>query len=148
MSYPSLPRLFNLEVETSRRSVVVESFSPIATDEAGFWAVDPWRVVTTAAEEGISGLRRALEWLQILARSGVSIPVSTFMQMSAFARDYAASFELHHSLLESIVASCWLRSQGAQDLFPVITVMHGRLEAWIRSSAHDARKLGAMCVLD
>ena len=123
-----------MEAETSRYSMRPDRPNFINSDIPDSWDVNPWRVITAAASAGDSGLRRALKWLEILARSGVGIPILTYLQMAAFIRDFDAPFETYESLMECITATCWLKSFGAQDLLALIATVHDRLTAWIRHS--------------
>lgn len=135
-----------MEVETSRYSMKPDRPNFINSDVPDSWDVNPWRVITDAASAGDSGLRRALKWLEILARSGVGIPISTYMQMAAFIRDFDASFETYESLMECITATCWLKSFGAQDLLALIATIHDRLAIWIRHNVTVGENVGNMSV--
>lgn len=133
-----------MEAENSRFSVVPDRGNGPNPENVDAWTVNPWRVITDAASEGQSGLQRAFQWLQVLARSGVSIPISTYMQLAAFIRDFEAPFETHESLIECITATCWLKSFGAQDLLGLIATVHDRLGGWIQSSLATATNIVAM----
>ena len=123
-----------------------QSEKPTAPELHDGWRVDPWRVITDGAAEGPSGMQRTLRWLELLARSGVSIPISTYKQMAAYLRDSDASFETHQCLIKCLAATCWLKSYGAQDLLGLIATIHERLAGWISSNYDDDDKRREMYV--
>ncbi|KAF8328909.1 uncharacterized protein EI90DRAFT_3063988 [Cantharellus anzutake] len=137
--YPFLPRLFNMDAEALHYAS--QSEKPAATELNDGWQVDPWKVITDGAAEGPSGMQRTLRWLELLARSGVSIPVSTYKQMAAYLRDSDAAFEMHQALTRCFTATCWLKSHGAQDLLGLIATIHDRLAGWISINyVHDDKR--------
>ncbi|KAG8829946.1 hypothetical protein FRC17_005740 [Serendipita sp. 399] len=100
--FKHLPRLFsNDDLSGGRRSMTDDN----ANEEISQYMVDPWRVVVDAVSDDMAGLERCLQWVLVLARSGVEIPNSTLMQLSAFARDMNASFFTHSILIEALLYS-------------------------------------------
>jgi hypothetical protein len=95
-------------------------------DPLGKLLADPWHIVVNTASAGIDGLERGLKWLRVMAQSGVDIPQTTFAQVSAFARDFNASFEVSQILVETILASVWVKSLGKQELLGIIAALHLR----------------------
>lgn len=124
-----------------------QSEKPTPAEPHDGWRVDPWKVITDGAAEGPLGMQRTLRWLELLARSGVSIPISTYKQMAAYLRDSNASFEMHQCLIKCFTATCWLKSHGAQDLLGLIATMNERLAGWILSNYDDDHNRERMCVL-
>lgn len=131
-----------MESDSSRYSIIQD---PLANPEhlQGI-DVHPWRVITDIASEGRAGLQRALDWLKMLAQSGVSISISIIMQMAAFARDFESPFEAYMSLIEAILATCWLRSSGAQESIEAVTAMHERLSDWVMESFVSGNDIARM----
>lgn len=94
---------------------------------------DPWRVVVDAASEDTAGLERCLQWVLVLARSGVEIPNRTLMQLSAFARDFNAPFITHSILAEVLLYSVWIKAFGRGELLTLISSLYARQSAWLKN---------------
>lgn len=109
--------------------------------------VDPWRVVVDTASEDTAGLERCLQWVLILARSGVEIPDATLMQLSGLARDFKASFITHALLVEVLLFSVWVKSFGRTKLLGMISGIYMRQEGWIKNGLTKKEGLDIMCVL-
>ncbi|KDQ07904.1 hypothetical protein BOTBODRAFT_180257 [Botryobasidium botryosum FD-172 SS1] len=123
---PALLRLFEHDAKTARRSTVLFDMLATVNPISGIF-IDPWRVIIDVASEGGECLLRSVRWLRVLAQSGVDIPVSTFMQISAFARDFQAPFEIYEILVEAILAFIWIKPVGVQDFLKLISNLHVRL---------------------
>lgn len=93
--------------------------------------LDPWRVVIDVAAQDRDGLKKGLDWLRIFACSGVDIPINTFLQISALARDLDATFEDHVKLGETAFMAIWIKSLGRQDLHKLISDLHDRYANYI-----------------
>lgn len=109
--------------------------------------VDPWRVIVDAASEDTAGLERCLQWVLILARSGVDIPDTTLMQLAAFARDFGASFITHALLVEVLLFSVWLKSYGRSQLLSLISSIYLRQSDWIKKGLGQKNGLEVMYVV-
>jgi hypothetical protein len=120
----SLPRLFNLEGESvPRLSSLVEGPSS-NTDYSPYMSIDPWRSVMAAATGSKEGLSYALEWLCLFARSGVDIPVSSYLDFSSLAVRFNASLTDGRLLVEAAMSSAWLKSMGRQQLQELVSALH------------------------
>ncbi|KAF8311639.1 hypothetical protein DL93DRAFT_2168963 [Clavulina sp. PMI_390] len=114
--YSSLPKLFSMDPDNGG-----------TTDENTPWAVHPWKVINDVASSGQDGLQRAIRWLVVLARSGISIPVTTYSQTVAFIRDFNADLSVYEHLIDCITATCWLGPDNAVELLSLVTSLHDRL---------------------
>lgn len=129
VGYPSLPRLFNMDSETSA-STALDSGLP-RPDLSGGWSVNPWRVINDVIASGRDNLGRALNWLLVLAQSGVSIPVSTYSQAAAFIRDFDGGFEDYVRLMQCLTYTSWMRLDGLGELLSLLASIHERLRPQI-----------------
>ncbi|KZO98231.1 hypothetical protein CALVIDRAFT_36906 [Calocera viscosa TUFC12733] len=123
----TLPRIFQTEPETARRSTMALD-SALDQELSLSDLIDPWRSVTSIASEGIEGVARSLRWVLVLAQSGVNIPEMTFRQIAGFARDFQAPLDVQLNLVHAIFASIWVRSLGRQDLAALIEILLERNE--------------------
>jgi hypothetical protein len=73
------------------------------------------------------GFSRSLQWLCTFTRSGVDVPVSIFERFSALATDFHASLSESMLLIESLLASSWLKATGRHQLQKIIASLHSRL---------------------
>lgn len=127
--FKNLPRLFNAEdYSVNRLSVADEATNP----DISQYMADPWRVIVDAASEDTAGLERCLQWVLVLARSGVEIPNNTLMQLSAFARDFGAPFITHSILAEVLLYSVWVKSFGRSELLGLISSVYARQSGWLK----------------
>lgn len=108
------------------------------------WTVHPWKVINDVASSGQDGLMRAMRWLVVLTRSGITIPVSTYSQTAAFIRDFNADFETYEHLMECISATCWLRPDNVLELLALVTTLHARLRDWLFDSMAHLERLDSM----
>ncbi|KAH8117558.1 hypothetical protein DFH11DRAFT_1504486 [Phellopilus nigrolimitatus] len=122
----TLARLFNRDAEGSVRWTSAFDATITSFEHINDPLVDPWRIVISVASRDYDGLRKGLNWLRLFALSGVDIPVTTFLQISALARDLEASFEDHVLLGEAAFMAIWIKSLGRQDLQKVISDLHDR----------------------
>ncbi|TDL27495.1 hypothetical protein BD410DRAFT_782583 [Rickenella mellea] len=129
----ALPRLFNRDVDTNNRTTVISEI-PIIGQIPIHPSLDPWRVVMDEAARNGEGLSKSIKWLRLFATSAVDIPITSFLRISAFARDIGGSFEDHAMLAEATLMSTWMVSLGRQDLQAMISELHTRQSAWIRDS--------------
>jgi hypothetical protein len=136
--FKNLPRLFGIEDSAiNRRSLLDETGDSNVLQ----YLVDPWRVIVDAASEDTAGLERCLQWVLILARSGVEIPNSTFMQLSAFARDFEAPFITHSLLAEALLYSVWFKSFGRSELLHLVSSLYTRQAVWIKQKLKSHEQL-------
>ena len=124
---PSLYRLFPREVETSHRLSTALDPTAAQTDNTAPVTIDPWRVVTDIAKASRDGLSRSLQWLCVFSRSGVDIPVSTYMQFSSLVTK--SDIPLANSLLlvNAAMMSSWLKSMGRHQLQMMFSAIHAQL---------------------
>lgn len=125
--FKSLPRLCNPDPD--RSSVAIDSMPGVMTDR--FPTIDLWRVVDETAEKGGDDLLQALQWMRVMAQSGVDIPINTFKQLAGVIRDNNCPLEQAMTLVEAMVAAAWLKPVGKQDLLRLIAHMHGRYNDFV-----------------
>ncbi|EJD06034.1 uncharacterized protein FOMMEDRAFT_119510 [Fomitiporia mediterranea MF3/22] len=128
---PTLPRLFNRDVEGTARWTSAFDATVTSFEHVNAPLLEPWRVVTDVAARDYDGLKKGLDWLCIFASSGVDIPVNTFLQISALARDLNAPFDDHMKLAEAVFMSIWIKSLGRLDLQRLISDLHDRFVNYI-----------------
>lgn len=121
---PSLLRLFNRESEGGGR---FSTSTDISIDATGSAVADSWRVVMNVASADIEGWRRSLHWLCLFARSGVDIPVSTYMTFSSLGIKFNATLIDYVLLVDAALSSTWLKSMGRQELQVIVSALHSRL---------------------
>ncbi|KZV90247.1 hypothetical protein EXIGLDRAFT_720571 [Exidia glandulosa HHB12029] len=125
--FKSLPRLCNSD--TDRSSTVLDAMPGVMTDR--FPTIDLWRVVDETAQQGGPDLLEALQWMRVMAQSGVDIPINTFKQLAGVIRDSGSPLEQAATLVEAMVAGVWLKPARKQALQRLITQMHGRYSDFI-----------------
>jgi len=136
--FKNLTRLFSADdYSMNRLSVGDES----ANADVSQYMADPWRVIVDAASEDTAGLERCLQWVLVLARSGVEIPNNTLMQLSAFARDFNAPFITHSILAEVILFSVWVKSFGRNELLALISSLYTRQSNWLKEGMANKEHL-------
>jgi hypothetical protein len=86
--------------------------------------MDPWKILSQIASQTKEGLRAALRWFCIFARSGVEIPVSRFEQMLGLVRQFDSSWEDSKLLIDALFCATWLRSLGRQELQTTVSNIH------------------------
>ncbi|KAJ7685226.1 hypothetical protein DFH06DRAFT_1157872 [Mycena polygramma] len=121
---PSLYRLFPRETDLSQRFSVAHDPS---TATEGVGTIDPWRVVKEVGFQSTDGFSRSLQWLCAFARSGVDVPVSIFEHFSSLATDFHASLPDSMLLVESLLASSWLKPTSRNEVQNIIASLHSRL---------------------
>jgi len=131
---PSLYRLFNREAEGGNRSSVLIDASLGPADAVGMAVVDSWRLVMRVASTDKDGWSRSLRWLCVFARSGVDIPVPTYLAFASLANKFEASLPECDLLVEAALSSTWLKSMGRQELQTMFSALHSRLTPQILDS--------------
>jgi hypothetical protein len=122
---PSLLRLFPRESDPSQR---FSSADPtIIAEGVGGTPIDPWRVLMDVGSQSQDGFSRSLQWLCTFARSGVDVPVSIFERFSFLAVDFHASLADSMLLVESLLASSWLKPTNRHQLQNILASLHSRL---------------------
>ncbi|KAJ7235476.1 hypothetical protein B0H12DRAFT_1141671 [Mycena haematopus] len=122
---PSLYRLFPRDTDPSQRLSVAPD-ATVTTEGAGA-PIDPWRVVMDMGSQSHEGFSQSLQWLCTFARSGVDVPVSIFERFSTLATDFHASLSDSMLLVESLLASSWLKPTGRHQLQNIVASLHSRL---------------------
>lgn len=138
---PSLSRLFNRETEGGGRFSTSVDSSIGPADAIGSAVVDSWRVVMKVASTDKEGWRRSLRWLCVFARSGVDIPVSTYMAFSSLGSKFEASLTDCVLLVDAALSSTWLKSMSRQELQAMISALHSRLAPEILENLRVKRHL-------
>ena len=109
--------------------------------------MDLWRVVDEFAEKGGDHLLEGLQWLRVMAQSGVDIPTLTFKRLAGVIRDTGSPIAQAMTLVEAMVASVWLKPGDKHDLQFLLEQMHSRyvksICANFSKSEEDSQ---AMCV--
>ena len=113
--------------------------------QPGYSSIDAWRIVINVAAENLTGLKKALKWLNVFASSGVDIPVTTFLQISGLARDLNATFEDYVVLCETVFAAIWIKSFGRQGLQILLTDFVSKRSEWILEELWQKHDAATMC---
>jgi len=127
----SLARLFLIESETTKRYSTIAAEPNLSSLAALGFDVHPWQTVLDKAAEGPEGLASGLSWLRVMAQSGVNIPDSTYLQLSAFARDFSAPFKVEKLLIETTMSAAYIKAMGRQDLVEMIADIHTRVASHV-----------------
>lgn len=135
--FKNLPRLFSSEDYSVNRLSVADEATNVDVSQ---YLADPWRVIVDAASEDTAGLERCLQWVLVLARSGVEIPNATLMQLSAFARDFSAPFITHAILAEVLLYSVWVKAFGRGELLTLISSLYARQSAWLKNGMANSNQ--------
>lgn len=138
---PSLHRLFSREVEATHRASTILDL--ISTEGAGV-AVDPWRVVFNIGAQSEEGVTRSLQWLCALARSGVDIPITSFMRFSSLVTSFDSPLSDSLLLVKAAMSSAWLNSIGRQELQLLFSALHSRLSLRITNSFRNGNDVTDM----
>ncbi|KAG6909693.1 hypothetical protein DXG01_015894 [Tephrocybe rancida] len=133
----ALPRLFPREVDaTNTYATNFEHLDSVVTTASA----DPWKVITRTAAESIEGLGRGLQWLCLLARSGVDISLATFKTFSVLVHN-DGSLATSSLMAKAVMASTWLKPTGRLEIQSLISQLHERLSLQIidalRSRPHE-----------
>ena len=102
---------------------------------------DAWRLVMKVASVDKEGWCRSLQWLCVFARSGVDIPVSTYLAFSSFAVKFGATLLECELLVEAALSSSWLKSMGRQHLQEMFSTLHVHLTPEVITAIKDPRRL-------
>jgi hypothetical protein len=119
--------MFPREVEASYRLTFGSDSNAASAENGGHIAFDPWRAVFRVASAKKDGLSRSLQWLSVLACSGVEIPVAVFMRFSALATEYNTSLANSLLLVKSVMSATWLKCTGRSELQELFSEHHARL---------------------
>ncbi|KAF9464728.1 hypothetical protein BDZ94DRAFT_1255766 [Collybia nuda] len=129
---PSLPRLLPREADMSHRSGVNPDQVGTQGERFASIAIDPWRPIIRISSEGREGLSRGLQWLCLLSRSGVEVPVTVFTRFSVLITEHTSSIPNSLLLIKAVLFSTWLQSAGRQELQNVCSHLHDRLAPLIK----------------
>lgn len=102
---------------------------------------DAWRPVMKIASADKEGWCRSLQWLCLFARSGVDIPVSTYLTFSSFAVKFGATLIECELLVEAALSSSWLKSMGHQHLQKMFSTLHSHLTPEVLVAIKDPQRL-------
>lgn len=102
---------------------------------------DAWRLVMKVASADKEGWCRSLQWLCVFARSGVDIPVSTYLAFSSLAVKFEATLLECELLVEAALSSSWLKSMGRQQLQKMFSALHSHLAPEVIVAIQDPQCL-------
>ncbi|KAF5315600.1 hypothetical protein D9611_004713 [Ephemerocybe angulata] len=121
-----LNRLFPRDSDFSNnRLSSVDSDLPKPNDnEATAAKTDPFSTLTQVAQQSSGSLTQALDWLGMIARSGIDIPINVFNQFTTLVTGPNAILGQAHSLVHIITLCLWLRSIGRQFLQTLLGRIH------------------------
>lgn len=120
---PALARLVNQDLEISGRS----SYNDTTTaSRTGGTILDCCAVVLNHALNDKAHWQQSLEWLCLLARSGVDIPVRVFLRLSELALQCNRSAPECFLLADAALSATSLMSIGRQALQKMISDLHSR----------------------
>lgn len=123
-----MQRFLGTESESSQRYSSSGDLSSSTSDKPRVPLIDPIRAILSLATQSEDGLSRSLLYLSMLAKSGVNIPTSFFVQFSNLV-DLSGPNSLNNAntLLEAILLSLWQTAIGRQELQSLIAMLHSRL---------------------
>ena len=124
-----MQRFFGTESESFQRYSSGVDLSPSATsDKSRVPLIDPLRAILNLATQSEDGLSRSLLYLSMLAKSGVNIPTSFFVQFSNLINFNGPNSLINaNTLLKAILLSLWQTAIGRQELQSLIAMLHSRL---------------------
>lgn len=123
-----MQRFFGAESESSQYHSSSVDLSSSTSDKPRVPLIDPLHAILSLATQSEDGLSRSLLYLSMLAKSGVNIPTSFFVQFSNLV-DFNGPNSLNNAntLLKAILLSLWQTSIGRQELQSLISTLHSRL---------------------
>ena len=123
-----MQRFFGTESESFQRYSSSVDLSSSTSDKPRVHLIDPLRAILGLAAQSEHDLSRSLLYLSMLAKSGVNIPTSFFMQFSNLV-DFNGPNSLNNAntLLKAILLSLWQTATGRQELQSLIAMLHSQL---------------------
>lgn len=123
-----MQRFFGTESENSQRYSSGIDPSSSTSDKFRVPLIDPLHAILSLATQSEDDLSRSLLYLSMLAKSGVNIPTSFFVQFSNLI-DFNGPNSLNNgnTLLNAILLSLWQTAIGRQELQNIIAMLHSRL---------------------
>ena len=123
-----MQRFFGTESESSQRHAGSVDLSSSTSDKPRVPLIDPLHAISSLATQSEDGLSRSLLYLSMLAKSGVNIPTSFFVQFSNLL-DFNGpnSLKNANTLLKAILLSLWQTEIGRLELQSLIATLHSRL---------------------
>ena len=123
-----MQRFFGAESESSQRPSSSVDLSSSTSDKPRVPLIDPLHAISSLATQSEDGLSRSLLYLSMLAKSGVNIPTSFFVQFSNLL-DFNGpnSLKNANTLLKAILLSLWQTEIGRLELQSLIATLHSRL---------------------
>lgn len=137
---PSLPRTFSHDAETSHHSGANPDLMETQVESLGSTMIDAWRPVIRISSKSKEGLSRGLQWLCLLARSGVEVPITVFTRFSTLVIEHNSSLTDSLLLVKAVMFSTWLKSVGRQELQVVFSQLHTRLAPTIKAQFANGDK--------
>ena len=123
-----MQRFFGTESESSQRYSSGVDLLLSTPDKPRVPLIDPLHAILSLATQSEDDLSRSLLYLSMLAKSGVNIPTSSFVQFSNLI-DFNGPNSLNNAntLLKAILLSLWQTAIGRQELQTLIAMLHSRL---------------------
>ncbi|KAI0035078.1 hypothetical protein K488DRAFT_44141 [Vararia minispora EC-137] len=136
---PTLTRLLGRDSTVSGRSSIVRGINTTQAESSISAGMDPWSIIMRSALSSQATFQQAIQWLAMMATSGVDIPTAIFHQFADLSNRFALSVLDTLPLVQGVFSSVWLRSLGRQELHAVIAALHIRLTSDI---VNDLRREG------
>lgn len=140
----TLLKLFPRNSDHRTTTLVISTTGEFLERSAGL-ETDPWRVITNIIHESESGLVKGLNWLNLLSRSGIDVPLAVYGQFTAALDANGNPLEEACLFIKTILASLWLQSLGRQRYQPLLAHFHLSLVAAIHNALQDATTRPTAC---
>ena len=143
-SISGLGRLFPRDTDSISRSSSIDPDVPKAANkESAPIRVEPLDILLKVARLSSSSLSQALDWLVMIASSGVDIPISIFEKFTSLVATEGATLRQVHSLVHAMTISLWLRSIGRQFFQTLLGRLHSviapKVVKTLKGTDFDAR---------
>ncbi|KAG5645224.1 hypothetical protein DXG03_006641 [Asterophora parasitica] len=119
-SIPSLSRLFPREIEAYTYPAGLDDHTDLTSNPF----IEPWRAVTRVAAESKEGLSKSLQWLCLIAGSGIEISLAIFRTYSNLGAGSPGSLSDSLLLSRAILSSTWLASKSRQEIRILLSELH------------------------
>ncbi|KAL1742923.1 hypothetical protein HDZ31DRAFT_83801 [Schizophyllum fasciatum] len=119
-------------------AVVALQFLSITSTNCSPGMRTPSGAIHSAATATPDSFPRVLRWLCTLARSGVDVPIQTYIRFTDVAKSANISMEDATVLVSAVYSSAWLRSTGRHEQQRVF----GELHSYLSDYVVDCLKLG------
>ena len=127
----------------SRSSSIDPDMPKSANKESSPIRAEPLDILLRVARLSSTSLSQALNWLVMIARSGVDIPISVFDKFTSLVATEEATLRQVHSLVHAMTISLWLRSIGRQFFQTLLGRLHSviapKVVKTLKETDFDAR---------